>query len=61
MCAKLAYEDRVVSKGAESYDEGQHDVTLSPGATTWQKYLIAPLEDLETPLWEIGIGPAGLL
>ncbi len=61
VCARLAYEDRLVDKGAGSYDEGRQDVTLKTGETIWKKYLIAPLEELETPLWEIRVGASGLL
>jgi hypothetical protein len=53
VCARLAYEDRTVSDGAKSYDEGRQAVTLKTGETSWTPYLVAPAEELEVPLWVV--------
>lgn len=53
VCARLAYEDRTVVDGARSYDEGRQSVALKSGETPWTAYLVAPAEELETPLWVV--------
>jgi hypothetical protein len=53
VCARLAYEDRTVTDGGKSYDEGRQAVTIRSGETPWTPYLVAPAEELETPLWVV--------
>ena len=50
---RLAYEDRTVADGARSYDEGRQSVVVKTGETPWTPYLVAPAEELETPLWVV--------
>jgi hypothetical protein len=59
VCARLTFEDRAITGGAESYDEGRQAVTLRSGVLPWASYLVAPYQDLETPLWLVmaGAGP----
>jgi len=56
VCATLSFEDRTIFKGRESYDEGRQEVALQSGSTPWAAYLVAPYQDLETPLWVIKSG-----
>jgi hypothetical protein len=61
VCARLTYEDRAITGGAARYDEGRQEVTLRSGALPWAPHLVAPYQDLETPLWLIMNGPAPVL
>jgi hypothetical protein len=61
VCAKLAYEDRTVTEGARSYDEGRQAVALKGGETPWTPYLVAPAEELEIPLWVVEDPSGGAL
>ncbi len=60
VCARLDYEDRTILEGEERYDEGRQRVALTPGHTAWTPYLIAPSQDIETPLWMI-MSPEGAI
>jgi hypothetical protein len=61
VCARLAYEDRVVVDGAKSYDEGRQSVVLKSGETPWTPYLVASAEELEIPLWVVEDKAGGAL
>lgn len=54
VCARLDYEDRHILEGQDSLDEGRQKVEIRrPAQPAWAPYLLAPAEDLETPLWAI--------
>jgi hypothetical protein len=53
VCARLTYEDRVVTGGGQFYDEGRQTVAIRSESLGWRPFLIVPFQDIETPLWVI--------